>query len=259
MHEIMLQLSDAAQINPPVWKLGVSKLGIDTILGGNGTAFNPVSLPNCTMYLRSDTGVQTSGANVLTWGDLSGHGRDATSSAIKPTLVPGVQANKPAIRIALNTFMTYASSALGLNWTAFAVLSIADVANGLYTLSEEGVGTQTVNIGANFYHAGDNDGTNSANPQLTFTPAANTPYILYATSAQGQPTSVYLNNSAATSASAAAPLTLQSPTTMTLCGPGGLNRTQSGDLFAIVAYNRVLSSTELGYVLNGLNTLFLVY
>jgi hypothetical protein len=260
-HVVTLQLTETTNVNPAVWKLGVSKLGIDTVLGGNGTAFNPGSLPNCTLYLRSDVGVATSGANVTIWGDQSGNGRDATTKTglgfAAPTLVPLVQAAKPAVRFNALTVpiqMTFPSSPFGANWTAFLVLTAASGGFPSPALVEfaSSYNRQIFITYLQKVLAEDSDTTHDVTVADAGTAALNTPYIITGTSAQGQPVTVYTNGDAGTAASAASPLAIVTPTFSGLLD--GV-----GDLYAVIIYNRVLNATERAYVINGLNTLYAVY
>jgi hypothetical protein len=261
MHEITLQLTDAKTINPDRWTLGTSQLGTQTVLWESGTTFNPTSLPNCTLYLRSDIGVVPIGSSVSTWLDQSGTGRDATSGTNKPTIVPLVQGGKPAIRFGANDpKMSFPSSPFGANWTAFAVFSVTSATAYAIPIGEfqtTGGGDRELRVQSGHVGVLDNDGVHFALLSDAAV-SAGTVYIATGSSAAGQPAIGYVNGDAGTSASAGAPVTNFTPDFT------GLNvqlsgAAFSGDLFAIVVYNRVLTATERATVRDGLNSLYSVY
>jgi hypothetical protein len=261
MHEIALQLTDTKVINPDKWMLGISQLGISTVLVDNQTAFNPTSVPNCMLYLRSDLGVATVGTYVSTWIDQSSAARNASAvSGKQPTIVPIVQNGKPAIRFAPGSLMTLSSSPFGTNWTVFIVFALVTPSAGGWLIADENPGGTAYHsmVGGTTYQAYDTDGTNIANATTTATLVANTAYIQTGSSAAGQPTIVYLNNAAGVSFVATSPISSYSTTQHYLGGVDG-NNSFVGDIFAVVVFNRVLTDTERQYVINGLNTLYNVY
>ena len=55
-------------------------LGVQTIrkVGGGGS-FSPANLSGLSLWLKADTGITLSGANVTAWADQSGNGKNATA------------------------------------------------------------------------------------------------------------------------------------------------------------------------------------
>jgi hypothetical protein len=67
--------------------------------GAGGAAWNPSQLSGLNLWLEASTCVVTSGSNVSSWGDLSGHGNDATQSFLsaQPAVAVSAINGLPAI------------------------------------------------------------------------------------------------------------------------------------------------------------------
>jgi hypothetical protein len=261
MHEITLQLTETTNITPNVWKLGVSKLGADTVLAYGPSSFDPTMISGCMLYLRSDLGVETSGVNVTHWADQSGHGRTATAQG-SPTQVMSVQNNFPSVRFnGTNQYFTLGSSAMGgANWTVFTVFILANTAsnNALYAEALT-TGYQLVFESSTTYTTYAYDGTNTSSASDPTTLAANTCYVGTSTSANGIPTTSYINGDAGMSGNAT--LSAFTPTNFTIGAATTTATTDffAGDMLCVIVYNSVLSSTNRTAVRDYLKTLYAAY
>jgi hypothetical protein len=260
MHEITLQLTETTNINPAVWKLGVSKLGIDTVLAYGPLPFAPTTITGCQLYLRSDIGVTTSGTTVTQWNDQSGNSRHATPVG-GPTRVLSVQNGYPSVRLnGTNQYFTLASSAMGgANWTVFVVFKASDVTAGRVPYAEENnVAYRGVVFGSANFEVIVNDGSVFTNPIDPTTLTTGTCYVATGTSANGNPGIAYVNGDAGTSASNT--ISAFTPTRFTI---GAFNNYTAyffvGDLLCLIVYNNVLSSADRITVRDGLKTLYAAY
>jgi hypothetical protein len=261
MHEITLQLTDVTNITPNVWKLGVSKLGIDTILA-YGPSFDPTTIPGCTLYLRSDLGVTTSGVNVTQWLDQSGNIRNATPVG-SPPQIANVQNGYPSIRLdGTSQYFTLASSAMGgANWTVFTVFKLANItsSNVLYAETATPNLFRMVQTATTSYRTYVSDGTLATNIADATTLALSTCYVGTSTSANGNPTISYVNGDTGTSGTAA--LGAYTPINFRI---GAYTTTSTvdffgGDLLCVIVYNSVLSSADRATVRDALKTLYAAY
>jgi hypothetical protein len=257
-HIVTLQLTETTNVNPAVWKLGVSKLGIDTVLAYGPPPFDPTTISGCTLYLRSDLGVSLSGSYVTQWNDQSGNICHASASGTGPKYTANAINGYPAL--ILPSLMTLAHDPFALNWTAFVVFQTQLGEFGPLITSRNAATTAFHRLSvdnSNLADIYDTDGTNHAGASNASTYAAGT-YILSGSSAAGQPDIVYLNGDAGTSASAASPLTAFTTTNWELGGTTPGNAIY-GAMVSFIVYSRVLTTAERQYVVNGLNTRYLIY
>jgi hypothetical protein len=255
MHEITLQLTDVTNITPNVWKLGISKLGIDTILAYGPPPFDPTTIPNCTLYLRSDLGVATSGTYVTQWNDQSGNSRHAIKGSNNSVLIANFFNGYPAVQLP-GSLMTLPSDPLSLNWTIIHFGQNNFPSSPHVLISRNAGGTQSRGVGMR--HAYEYDGANQNN---CFPPVDSTGgfSIQYFTSAAGQPMTAQVNSLPVNSLTAGSPISNYTTTNWEIGGINGVGDDYYLGLLCVIAFSRVLTDTERQYVINGLNTLYRVF
>jgi hypothetical protein len=103
--------------------------------GPDAAPFTPRSLDGLVIWLDGDVGVQSTGAQVVSWMDRSGNGNDATSGTDRPVVITGLVNGHAAVRFdGQMTFMQMPDVATTQWGTGdYAVVVVAAVRNAAST------------------------------------------------------------------------------------------------------------------------------
>jgi len=167
---------------------GMSVSGSRTpVVAGGGGEIIPSS--GLSLWLKADTGVTLSGADVTVWADQSGNGFNATSPATKPTFISSSINSKPAISFNNDSsWMQIPQNSIGNsgNISIFVVLNYVSGAvilnKGDAASFEATVWELTTNTGFGFVN---DDGEEFSWNVVPVSPATNIPLLLEGFSSAG--------------------------------------------------------------------------
>ena len=229
-------------------------------------AFDPRTLSGLQLYLRADLGVMRSGPAVTAWADQSGNGRDATQGVLnaQPRYAINVHHGKPVLRFGGSAALSLPSDPLGANWSVFIVFSIATM-SGSPTFLDSRNSTTGASSGVIFaptflYPQGYvQDGTHGGESVVASGAlVTSTPYLAIATNAAGNPITVAVNTDTPAT-STGATVGAYTTDTWAIGNTTGFNQYLVGDLYALLTYNRVLTTTENHAVRDALNGFYALY
>jgi hypothetical protein len=218
-------------------------------MGGSG-GVAPTNVPGCTFWVRADRGLTLlNGTTVFTWADQSGNGNNVTQSngALEPTLFPsGGPNNQPYISFssAATQNLLSGNAVVGANnWTVFTVHNVADTAASRPVLQVGGTGngfgiqadTSKRDIVA-YGNAAQYNGVVPLNTWEQWTAQNTSTGPVTSLRVNGVPQPLTPNNAV-----------IGAPGARTAVGTGN-GAFFNGGIAEIIAYNRVLSATEINEV-----------
>jgi len=236
-------------------------------LANVASSFTPASLSGLSLWLSADTGVTLSGSNVTAWADQSGNGKNMTSD-IAPTFVSNAKNGKPALSFDGNR-MTGLGIFTGLDSRTFFVVYYTDNAESVSnTICGQNNLSASV-AGTFFMMQARNDFLNSSpylagyNEDLSGPAYANNVWNIATADYNGIIANLYANGSLVNSGELALN-TYNSGNCFTIgCFYDPIESSYlelfAGKLCEIIAYNRVLTSTERYQVESYLNTKYAIY
>ena len=217
--------------------------------------FSPSNLSGLSLWLKSDTGVTTSGSNVTAWADQSGTGKNMTASGgDQPTFIASELNGKPVIDFATSKYLTASFSAINFTQqTVFVVFKFvsANLSNFARPFSQSNIDYEDSQTPGNLLPLLRNDGTDymwcfSANDSfLVGSPTSNNAWYISTTKTNGTNGSFSLN---ATNEQAFTTTFNPSITNMQVGGAlttgGGMGDPFNSKLAEVIVYDRNLTAPE---------------